>query len=69
MIRIGDRIKKRHHLAILMPGWIGVILDDVEAATLIYVSDPIGFDVPFAFPKKEGRAWVVLDARISKEIV
>ena len=30
-------------------------------ATLIHVSDPIAFDDPFPFPKRDPRAWVVLD--------
>ena len=30
-------------------------------ATLIHVSDPIAFDEPFPFPKRDPRAWVVLD--------
>lgn len=31
-------------------------------ATLIHVENPVKFDNPFAFPKKDPRAWVVLDA-------
>ena len=30
-------------------------------ATLIHVSDPVAFDDPFPFPKRDPRAWVVLD--------
>ena len=30
-------------------------------ATLIHVSDPVKFDDPFPFPKRDPRAWVVLD--------
>ena len=30
-------------------------------ASLIHVSDPIAFDDPFPFPKRDPRAWVVLD--------
>ena len=30
-------------------------------ATLIHVTDPVEFDNPFTFPKKDPRAWVVLD--------
>ena len=30
-------------------------------ATLIHVADPIAFDDPFPFPKRDPRAWVVLD--------
>ena len=31
-------------------------------ATLIHVSDPITFETPFAYHKRDPRAWVVLDA-------
>ena len=30
-------------------------------ATLIHISDPVAFDEPFPFPKRDPRAWVVLD--------
>lgn len=30
-------------------------------ATLIHISDPVAFEVPFPFPKRDPRAWVVLD--------
>ena len=36
-------------------------------ATLIHVSDPIAYDIPFTFPKKDGRTWVVLDASLEVE--
>ena len=31
-------------------------------ATLLHVADPVRFEQPFAFPKRDRRAWVVLDA-------
>ena len=34
-------------------------------ATLIHVADPVKFDVPFAYVKRDRRAWVVLDAPIA----
>ncbi len=34
---------------------------NAKHATLIHVSDPIAFDDPFPFPKRDPRAWVVLD--------
>ena len=30
--------------------------------TLIHIADPVRFEKPFAYPKKDRRAWVVLDA-------
>ena len=30
-------------------------------ATLIHVENPVKFDKPFAYPKKDPRAWVVLE--------
>lgn len=35
-------------------------------ATLIHVSDPVAFDNPLPFPKRDPRAWVVLDAPLHK---
>ena len=34
---------------------------NAKHATLIHVSDPVAFDKPFPFPKRDPRAWVVLD--------
>ena len=31
-------------------------------ATLIHIHSPVKFDTPFSFPKRDSRAWVVLDA-------
>ena len=37
-------------------------------ATLIHISDPIAFDgFPFPFPKRDPRAWVVLDTPLHDE--
>ena len=30
-------------------------------ATLIHIADPVAFHTPFAFPKRDRRAWVVLE--------
>ena len=35
-------------------------------ATLIHVRDPVAFDDPLPFPKRDPRAWVVLDAPLHK---
>ena len=31
-------------------------------ATLIHIANPVRYDHPFAYPKRDPRAWVVLDA-------
>ena len=44
--------------------WINTVPErwwESKHATLIHVSDPIKFDDPFPFPKRDPRAWVVLD--------
>ena len=44
--------------------WINTVPErwwESKHATLIHVSDPIAFDDPFPFPKRDPRAWVVLD--------
>ena len=45
--------------------WINTVPENVgwdsKHATLIHVSDPVAFDDPFPFPKRDPRAWVVLD--------
>ncbi len=44
--------------------WISTVPEhwwESKHATLIHVSDPIAFDDPFPFPKRDPRAWVVLD--------
>ena len=35
-------------------------------ATLIHISEPVKFDEAFSFPKRDQRAWVVLDAPLQK---
>lgn len=35
-------------------------------ATLIHVRDPVAFDNPLPFPKRDPRAWVVLEAPLHK---
>ena len=35
-------------------------------ATLIYISNPVEFEMPFPFPKRDPRAWVVLDSPLHK---
>lgn len=37
-------------------------------ATLIHISDPVAFDKPFPFPKRDPRVWVVLDAPLFDRI-
>ena len=34
---------------------------DSKYATLIHIADPVAFREPFAFPKRDQRAWVVLE--------
>ena len=35
-------------------------------ATLIHISDPVAFEEPFAFLKRDPRAWVVLDQPLTQ---
>ena len=37
-------------------------------ATLIHISDPIAFDDPLPFPKRDPRAWVVLDQPLHTDL-
>ena len=37
-------------------------------ATLIHISDPVEFDEPLPFPKRDPRAWVVLDQPLISDL-
>ena len=37
-------------------------------ATLIHVADPVAFEKPFPFPKRDPRAWVVLESPLHTEV-
>ena len=59
-----NEIDARYHNAILVDPLFAAHWDKWKVskyATLIHVADPVRYENPFPFPKKDGRAWVVLE--------
>ena len=59
-----DIFEKYHHKIFAGAQWINTVPErwwDAEHATLIHIRTPIAFENPRPFPKRDPRAWVVLD--------
>ena len=55
-LRNGTSFIKSGLLAEALKNW-----DKSNYATLIHITNPIAFTKPFRFPKRDQRAWVLLD--------